>query len=325
MSGRKYISGTSSYRYSINGQEKESELNENITTALFWEYDSRTGRRWNMDPKPNIRVSPYNSFGSNPILNSDSRGDTLDIPFNNPNANADNTTRVASENDIFSLVNKENIKYIKIAQSGRITIDDSQFGPLQKRRIMNSDKGFSLLVDLITNTKVFSYAATPIFSADYCNLITDEFKQNIKFNLLDQYPSGSIISHSQTKVIINNFEVSDINSTMSNLSFTLRGDEANNSNFQLTPTKRYTSGKVSKVYDGQVTIARGEYYNQDGTTIIPVQRASIIYHELRENYFRVMGQKYIPAHDTSIEMEEAPGSNYGNPSPGITPQFFKVE
>ena len=50
MPGRKYQQGNSNYRYSINGQEKESELNENITTAEFWEYDSRIVRRWNVDP-----------------------------------------------------------------------------------------------------------------------------------------------------------------------------------------------------------------------------------------------------------------------------------
>ena len=69
MPGRKYeqTSGKS-YRYSINGQEKEKELNENITTAEFWEYDSRIGRRWNIDPKANLSISSYASFGNNRIF-----------------------------------------------------------------------------------------------------------------------------------------------------------------------------------------------------------------------------------------------------------------
>jgi len=78
--GRKYQAGTGSYRYSINGQEKDSELNENITTALYWEYDSRIGRRWNNDPKPDASLSVYVSFGNNPIINTDQLGDTL-VPF----------------------------------------------------------------------------------------------------------------------------------------------------------------------------------------------------------------------------------------------------
>ena len=78
MPGRKYqASATSNYRYSINGQEKSDELNENLTTALYWEYDSRIGRRWNGDPKPNTAISPYATFENNPIFNTDPLGDSI--------------------------------------------------------------------------------------------------------------------------------------------------------------------------------------------------------------------------------------------------------
>jgi hypothetical protein len=77
MPGRKYqASPTSKYRYSINGQEKESELNENITTAEYWEYDSRIVRRWNTDPVVKAEESPYMCFSGNPIWLSDPNGDT---------------------------------------------------------------------------------------------------------------------------------------------------------------------------------------------------------------------------------------------------------
>jgi hypothetical protein len=75
MPGRKYqASPTSTYRYSINGQEKESELNENITSALYWEYDSRIVRRWNTDPEGNDFESPYLCFNGNPIQMADPLG-----------------------------------------------------------------------------------------------------------------------------------------------------------------------------------------------------------------------------------------------------------
>jgi hypothetical protein len=37
------------YRYGFNGQEKSDEIagEGNHNTAEFWEYDTRTGRRWN--------------------------------------------------------------------------------------------------------------------------------------------------------------------------------------------------------------------------------------------------------------------------------------
>jgi RHS repeat-associated protein len=84
MLGRKYTATTTSkYRYSINGQEKETELNENITTAMYWEYDSRIGRRWNRDPKPVTGISPYACFLNNPIIFVDIKGDSVGDP-NNP-------------------------------------------------------------------------------------------------------------------------------------------------------------------------------------------------------------------------------------------------
>ena len=75
MPGRKFKQAGSDYRYSINGQEKESELNENITTAEFWEYDSRIVRRWNIDPVRKEYESPYACFSNNPIWFSDPNGD----------------------------------------------------------------------------------------------------------------------------------------------------------------------------------------------------------------------------------------------------------
>jgi LysM repeat protein len=75
MPGRKFSQGNSKYRYSINGQEKESELNENITTAEFWEYDSRIVRRWNVDPVVKVDESPYATFRNNPVVIVDPSGE----------------------------------------------------------------------------------------------------------------------------------------------------------------------------------------------------------------------------------------------------------
>jgi hypothetical protein len=77
MPGRTYQAGGSSYRYSINGQEKTSEIAPNTTTALYWEYDARIGRRWNLDPKPTFGISEYSVFENNPIFNMDILGDRI--------------------------------------------------------------------------------------------------------------------------------------------------------------------------------------------------------------------------------------------------------
>ena len=76
MPGRNFSS--EKYRYSINGQEKTPEIFEGSTTALYWEYDSRTGRRWNVDPVTQESISSYSVFDLNPFLCSDPNGDTAD-------------------------------------------------------------------------------------------------------------------------------------------------------------------------------------------------------------------------------------------------------
>jgi RHS repeat-associated protein len=79
LPGRTYSSSTGNYRYGFNGQEKDNEIKGegNTYTAQFWEYDARSVRRWNLDPKPTVGISPYSAFSGNPIRYSDPLGDTL--------------------------------------------------------------------------------------------------------------------------------------------------------------------------------------------------------------------------------------------------------
>jgi len=67
--------GNGNYRYGFNGQEKSDELDNGLYTAQFWEYDSRIGRRWNLDPIYNTDISRYAVEGNNPIYYNDPNGD----------------------------------------------------------------------------------------------------------------------------------------------------------------------------------------------------------------------------------------------------------
>ena len=71
------------YRFGYNGQEKVDEIAGagNHTTAEFWEYDTRLGRRWNRDPVDQISISNYACFKINPIWYSDPNGDVPDDYF----------------------------------------------------------------------------------------------------------------------------------------------------------------------------------------------------------------------------------------------------
>lgn len=75
MNGRKYqVSANTSYKYGQNGQEQDRELNENIYTAEYWQYDARLGRRWNVDPLTKYWQSGYACFNNNPIVFADPTG-----------------------------------------------------------------------------------------------------------------------------------------------------------------------------------------------------------------------------------------------------------
>lgn len=62
----------------MNGQEKDDEISGsgNSYTAEFWQYDSRLGRRWNIDPMAAAKpwMSPYHAFSNKPITNIDPNG-----------------------------------------------------------------------------------------------------------------------------------------------------------------------------------------------------------------------------------------------------------
>ena len=74
MPGRNFNSN--SYRFGFNGQEKTDEISGsgNHNTALFWEYDTRLGRRWNLDPVDKPWQTRYHAFSNKPIWNIDPNG-----------------------------------------------------------------------------------------------------------------------------------------------------------------------------------------------------------------------------------------------------------
>ncbi|MFZ1634300.1 MAG: hypothetical protein WAT43_10540 [Chitinophagales bacterium] len=52
--------------------------NRNLNTAEFWEYDTRLGRRCNLDPKGFTSIRPYAVFVNNPIIFIDDNGDIIE-------------------------------------------------------------------------------------------------------------------------------------------------------------------------------------------------------------------------------------------------------
>jgi hypothetical protein len=77
MEGRKY--NLSAYRYAFNTQERVPELNESHYTALYWEYDGRLARRWNVDPELDSfpSLSCFAVLKNNPFIYVDIYGNTI--------------------------------------------------------------------------------------------------------------------------------------------------------------------------------------------------------------------------------------------------------
>jgi len=78
--GRSFAS--KGYRWGFNGQERDDEIygSGNSYTAEYWQYDSRLGRRWNVDPVDKPWMSSYHAFSNKPVLNADPNGACDDCP-----------------------------------------------------------------------------------------------------------------------------------------------------------------------------------------------------------------------------------------------------
>ena len=90
---------TSKYRFGFNGQEKDNEVSgeDNSYTAEYWQFDSRLGRRFNIDPKSLRGVSGYSCFLNNPIVFVDQNGDS--VGFAKPLGETAKSITVFSESD----------------------------------------------------------------------------------------------------------------------------------------------------------------------------------------------------------------------------------
>jgi RHS repeat-associated protein len=69
--------GINANKYLYNGIELVDDLNLNVYSAFYRNYDPVIGRWWQIDPKSTERESPYVGMGNNPILYSDYLGDTI--------------------------------------------------------------------------------------------------------------------------------------------------------------------------------------------------------------------------------------------------------
>ncbi|GAB4259556.1 MAG: hypothetical protein Kow0079_16600 [Vicingaceae bacterium] len=160
MLSKSYENG---YRFGFNGQEKVDEISGtgNHNTALFREYDTRLGRRWNLDPKPQIFISDYAVMANNPIWFNDVLGDSIRVNgetyipgkeykgndkfvkdvFNSYNELYKKSDEARKHINILSESKEDiQIKYGKNSKVGKVTIN-AQTGKIVEREIIWNNTG----------------------------------------------------------------------------------------------------------------------------------------------------------------------------------------
>ena len=118
------------YRFGFNTQERTDEIAGvgNHNTALFWEYDTRLGRRWNLDPRFNYWEGNYTCFGSNPISNNDIKGDMW---LTKPDKNQADKLNEKTDNKI-AIVDKKIIQNEKMLKN----MDPSNQEKISKQKVI---------------------------------------------------------------------------------------------------------------------------------------------------------------------------------------------
>ena len=272
MPGRNYRD--TAFRFGFNGQDRDNELSGigNLNTALFWEYDTRLGRRWNMEPRPNPSISNYACFANSPIWFNDRLGDVLEIGTKDKQAKA----------DINNQVDKKNRKFLKFDEHGEVKVD---FGGLSQKKIdkiLKKDEGLSLIRNL--------------------SIAKDEKGNNLNFFYGTEGDPGARDRTTGNKLDIP-FPAHPLGYETTKPDFIL--------NLSIAPYSAKDPYILPKLgYQGQVMVAPGygkvteqqNIYNNQGEvigtkTVIRYVRSEIIFHELRENYLRTVNKlPYEEAH-----------------------------
>ena len=109
------------YRNLFNGQEADNEVYENgaCLSAEFWQYDSRLGRRWNVDPVFKEYESPYACFAGNPIIINDKFG--ADTSFSDNQARQDFMKAYNTVNETINEITASITKYENELSTGTLT------------------------------------------------------------------------------------------------------------------------------------------------------------------------------------------------------------
>ena len=288
-------SGGEGYRFGFGGQEKDNEITGvegSHNTAEYWMYDTRLGRRWNVDPVDQVSISNYACLGNNPIMFVDVKGDKFRVENSK-----------SAKNDIKSLVKANNRKYIDFDADGNVSLNFKNKSETKINKILENDEGLRLVDNLVnakekeleTGRELSFYYGTsgatnviPEFSEENVANYYSVVGEGLRLYIGDQSGSPIPLYDARTAVI----------------------------NASKTPYGKGGPGLMpNDGYDGKTFVADGFYYqncesdactNINGAKIpIRVSKSEIILHELQENYFRTAKElPYEEAHEKAGGIKE---------------------
>jgi RHS repeat-associated protein len=275
-----------SYRYGFNGQEKDDEVAGigNVNTAMYWEYDSRLGRTWNLDPKPQMNISDYATVGNNPIWFNDPLGDKLKSGVDQ-----------ASQNDIKSVVKEKYRKAVNIdATTGDVSLNFDVYKGDDKFK----NKDGSL------NQKKFDKFVKKAMKSEGVDLLDNLINAKDKVGNDENYYYAS--SYHAEGRLRNNPEQKGVFDYTSGSVLDVSLGQYPQINLSITPHSKDHPGDLPPAgYQGYVILAPGvakQYASGDrNRPLIEVPRGEVVKHELSEIYIRThSGKYYEEAHNSAL-------------------------
>jgi RHS repeat-associated protein len=150
---------SSEYRFGFNTQERDDEIAGvgNIMTAQFWEYDSRLGRRWNVDPVKKPHLSLYSVLSNNPIRKIDIKGDDDYYDLAGKYIGSDNektsNIRLITNKRTFEYFQKEGVEELH-KNSRIVTVDPNSADVIRKIYDESCDLNIERKAYIILDTKL---------------------------------------------------------------------------------------------------------------------------------------------------------------------------
>jgi hypothetical protein len=189
MVGRTYISHA--YSFSFNTQMKSPEILPGHTTAMYWEYDARIGRRWELDPKTFIGWSGYVCLGDSPIGFNDILGDkwknTADV------AKAEDLTTKLK--DVREIKNNDKNRLQKKMDRALRKGNDKKFLELAKQKRELSEEISYLDMSINNIAKMGSLSEPQVFTFDAITSIVGETYMNTSREIVIEFNSDANAIH----------------------------------------------------------------------------------------------------------------------------------